>query len=207
VAVVIPTIHGRESLLAAALASVGSQDYQGAVATVVQVDVEHEGAARTRNRALEGLRAPWTAFLDDDDWFYPRHLSTLVAAAEETGADVVYPWFDLSVNGALRNHLDPLKIGHRQAFRQPFDPRALVINNYIPVTVLARTERLLDVAGFPFPGSPDWPHADCEDWGLWLRLLHDGARFHHVPERTWVWNWHGKNTSGRPDTAARIYER
>src|SRR3546814_18596793 len=43
------------------------------------------------NRALEAVRTPWVAFLDDDDQFLPHHLQRLSQALTETQADVVYP--------------------------------------------------------------------------------------------------------------------
>jgi len=88
---------------------------------------------------------------------------------------------------------------------QPFDPAALRESNYIPVTALVRATRFVQVGGFPEPNSEDWPHPDCEDWALWLRLLDAGAKFSHLPERTWTWEWHGRNTSGRPDRVERYY--
>src|SRR3546814_14405548 len=74
------------------------------------------------------------------------------------------------------------------AFGQEFDPAALQANNFIPVTALVRTSLFVAVGGFPQPGSEAWPHADCEDWGLWQRLLAPGAPFSHLPERTWTWH-------------------
>jgi hypothetical protein len=32
-----------------------------------------------------------------------------------------------------------------------------------------------------------------------LALLNAGATFYHLPEQTFVWEHHGKNTSGRAD--------
>src|SRR3546814_2047662 len=60
-------------------------------AVIVQADNDKEGSAVTRNRALEAVRTPWVAFLDDDDQFLPHHLQRLSQALTETQADVVYP--------------------------------------------------------------------------------------------------------------------
>lgn len=204
VTVVIPTIPGREELLQRALASVENETPFG-WNTVVQVAEPGEGAAATRNRALEKVDSAWVAFLDDDDEFKPGHITKCFQHARRSGSDIVYPWFDLSVRGKIRNDLDPLLINGRPAFGQLFDPKALTKNNFIPVTVLARVDLIRQVGGFPVPGSEAWPHPDCEDWGLWLALRNAGARFSHLPERTWTWHWHSKNTSGRPDNAKKIY--
>lgn len=210
VRVVIPTINGREDLLTRAVQS--TRDHGDvAMGLWVQIDEEGEGAAATRNRALEeahlaGAPAEYTAFLDDDDEFLPDHLPACLEFARETGADVVYPWFNIQLHGQTRNDLDPLKMRGGPTFGQKFDADALRINNFIPVTTLIRTDLLYEVGGFPVPGTEEWPHEDCEDWALWLRLLDAGAQFAHLPVRTWTWHWHGKNTSGRPGQAAKIYK-
>lgn len=202
VVVVIPTIPGREDLLKRAVKSIREDIL---IAGAVETDTRGEGPAATRNRAVlnmlaAGATPEFIAFLDDDDEFHAGHVEALVKHAEATGADVVYPWFDLKVGGVLDNRRDPL-----DAEGLPFDPERLQSANYIPVTALVRTDLFVRAGGFPQPLSEEWPHPDCEDWGLWLRLLSHGATFEHLPERTWVWNWHGKNTSGRPDNARKIY--
>jgi hypothetical protein len=204
ITVVIPTIKGREKLLDRALRSVEEETPFG-WNTVIQLAEPGEGAAQTRNRALEKVTSKWVAFLDDDDEFKPEHIIKCFQHAKRTDADIVYPWFDISRGGKIRNDLDPLFINGKPAFGQAFDPEALTKNNFIPVTVLARVAMIRGVGGFPVPGSEAWPHPDCEDWGLWLALRDAGARFSHLPERTWTWHWHGKNTSGRPDAAEKIY--
>ncbi len=203
ITVVIPTIPGREDLLRRAVASV-REDMPTPI--VIQTDSEGEGAAAMRNRALlHHVDTDLVAFLDDDDEFKPEHLTKCLLHMVATDSDVVYPWFDINKGGKIRNDLDPLALNGEPAFGQTFSPEALSQNNFIPITVLARTDLLLKVGGFPLPGSPEWPHQDCEDWGMWLRLREIEARFSHLPERTWTWHWHGKNTSGRSDQAAKIY--
>lgn len=190
VAVIIATIPPRAGLLAEALTSVLAQTRPADEIRVV-TDTAGDGPAATRNWALRPCSADWVAFLDDDDTWKPGHLEALVGCAEQTGADLVYPWFDV-VGGT-----DPFP----DRFGQPFDDDAAVAlrdTNWIPVTFLARRALLDQVGGFPTPGTH--PHADQEEWALQLRLLDIGATFVHLPERTWRWrHWHG-NTSGRPWT-------
>ena len=125
----------------------------------------------------------WVAFLDSDDELKPNHLRACARHATLTGADVMYPWFD---------GYDPMGM-----FGVPFDPELLRRRNYIPVTVLARTAMVKAVGGFA--DHPDEHGDPCEDWGLWLKLLDLGAKFSHLPQRTWI--WHPGGTRGRaPDT-------
>lgn len=212
VLVVIPTIKGRDDLLKRAVASIKEDMGRVLVAGAIEVDLGGLGPAACRNRAVvqtmnAGLTPTWIAFLDDDDEFHPDHLARLVEHAVEQQADVVYPWFDLNVGGRMDNARGDnlLLVNGQSAFGSPFDGEALSRNNYIPVTALVRTSLFLQVGGFPDPNTEAWPHPDCEDWGLWLRLRDAGAVFSHLAERTWTWHWHGKNTSGRPDRAEKIY--
>lgn len=165
---------------------------------IVVVDHDGAGAGPTRNRAWRRASADWIAFLDDDDVLYPHHLETLLDHTDDV--DLVYPWFDLP------RGTDPLYVrragqlvpAYGVEFGDEQREYVLTEGNFVPVTVLVRRSWLEKVDGFPRPGSERWPHAECEDWGCWQDLLRAGARFRHVPERTWVWNWHGANTSGKP---------
>jgi glycosyltransferase involved in cell wall biosynthesis len=198
VGVAVPTIPTRAEMLLRALASVMAQD-RPADAVSIAVDHDHAGAAATRNRAWRGLDTDWVAFIDDDDEWFPEHLTVLLAAAEETGADIIYPWFELSAG----NEHDPLYINGERAEGKPFDDESarflLRMGNFVPVTTLVRRVALEKIDGFPQCRTARWGHAECEDWGCWQDMLRAGFRFHHVPQRTWRWNWHSQNTSGRMD--------
>lgn len=181
---VIPSIPPRAAMLSRAVASVLAQG-RPVDALSIAVDRTHAGSTATRNEALAAVRTEWCAFLDDDDEWLPNHVETLLDAAESSGADVVYPWF------YVPRGWDPWP----GVEGRPFDRGELMAEgNYVPVTVLARTELVRGVGGFEAIGPE---HDACDDWGLWKKLLSTGATFLHVPVRTWVWHWHGRNTSGR----------
>ncbi len=189
VSAVIPTIPprmGPNGLLDRAMRSVRDQT-RPVNAMHISIDHEHVGSAVNRTRALEGVSTRWTAFLDDDDTWYPHHIERLLEAAENSPSDVFYPWFDCP------HGFDPWP--EREG--QPFDRELLRTQNYIPITVLARTELLHEVGGFRSK-DPTNPASLCDDWGTWEALLDAGARFEHVPARTWSWHWHPGNTSGLP---------
>lgn len=183
VTAVVPTIATRaHSTLPRALASVEGQSHR--CATVVEPDSTGEGPAATRNRALGRVTTDWVAFLDDDDELYPNHIRACLRHATLTGADLVYPGYDAVGD-------DPVGV-----FGLPFDAGLLRRRNYIPVTVLARTELVRAVGGFV--NHPDENGDPCEDWGLWLALLDVGAKFSHLPQRTWRW-YVGTGTRGRTE--------
>lgn len=186
VTVAIPSIPPRAGKLGWAIRSVAEQDHQ-AQAISIAFDLDRQGAGPTRNRALAGVRTSWTAFLDDDDELLPHHLQVLLDEAEETGADLVWPWF--KVHGGT----DPFP-HHRGRQWDPVDPFIF------PITVLARTELLRDIANgedgpFPAPGGGDWIG---DDYPVWRAMAEAGAKFRHVDEVTWTWHHHGANTSGLP---------
>lgn len=190
ITVVIPTVPPRRAMLAEALASVMEQTLLPD-AIIVSVDRHGEGEGPTRTRGLMAVKTKWTAFLDDDDRFYPQHLERLMTTAAETKADLVYPWFDVD-NGS-----DPLG-----AEGQPFDAeRMMERGNFVPVTYLVKTALAKKVGGFPKPFDHDWPYQGCVDWGFHKRLVRAGAKYHHLPERTWVWVHNGhERAAARPWT-------
>jgi hypothetical protein len=130
------------------------------------------------------VETEFVAFLDDDDELFPRHLELLAAEQARTGADVVYPWFEV-VGGT-----DPFP----EMYGKPFDLDRLRTGQYIPITVLARTEAVRAAGGFREQMNElGWTQ---EDWVLWLTMADQGRSFVHLPRRTWSWHHHGGNTSG-----------
>lgn len=179
--VIPPRING--PLFQAAVASIHSQELQPAGGISCALDVGHYGAAITRQRALDGVRTKWTAFLDDDDVMYPQHLRVLYGLVEDQKADLAYAWFD-------GNNPFPM---HRGRKWNPEEP------HHTTMTVLVRTD-LAKEAGFLLPGNQplhqDWMG---EDWQFILRCsaLSDG-NFVGTDEITWHYRVHGANTSGLP---------
>lgn len=182
VCVVIPTIPPRRlDMLQDALYSVLQQDYPIDQISVA-VDTHREGAWRTRQRALDAATTEWVAFLDDDDLFHPQHVRRLVETALEVSADYVFSYFDLSRTSDF--------LGYFGKVFDPNDPHTTTM------TVLVKT-KLAQSVGFT-PRSPEH-EVGGEDWRFMLGCLEAGAKIVHLPEQTWVYRWHGRNTSGRED--------
>lgn len=181
VTVVIASIPVRTTLLARALASVAAQTVPVDRVSIAY-DYDREGAGPTRTRALRQVKTTWVAFMDDDDELLPQHLELLLCAAEETGADVVWPWFQVIGGG------DPISCNRGKQWN-PSEPHTF------PITTLVRN-RLAQRCHFPDP----LPGSGCagEDFAFWIQMSDLGAKFHHINEATWYWHHDSGNTGGMP---------
>jgi glycosyltransferase involved in cell wall biosynthesis len=192
ITVVIPHIPPRRMPLLRAVRSVSDQTHQ-AEAISIATDTERLGAGRTRNLALAMARTRWVAFLDDDDFFHPDHLETLLDHALETGADVVY-----SSCRVVHSTLGEIPRTHPawEEWGRPgksFDPDLLRQRSYLPVTSLV-DRSLAQRSSFEPPAGSDY-----DDWGFYLGLLDLGATFSHIDHITWTWTHGDHNTSGKPE--------
>jgi len=149
------------------------------------IDVHGEGAAKTRQRALDAVNTRWVAFLDSDDKLLPQHLQALTEVAERLDAVFVYSWF-VPVGMS-----DPL--GH---FGKPFNPQA---PHHTTMTILIDTDLAKEV-GF-VEAAPGDPFGN-EDWlfilGVCKLAVERKLLMTHLAERTWEYWFHGGNTSGMP---------
>lgn len=219
ITVVIPSIPTRKRLLRRALDSVIHQTMPAAAVSVA-VDLNREGAAKTRQRAFDAVQTRWTAFLDDDDELLPNHLGTLLSAAENQGGSPSYLWSRYRVaypNSVkfqraaghnpsdsyrfARPEGDPYPLG-RGTFEQWNDEQPAQTT----ITTMVRTELAREVGGF-YPNAPVPEDGEIggqragEDWDFTLRCRVSAglSGMRHVPVTTWTWHHHGANTSGMPD--------
>lgn len=188
ISVVIRT-KDRPALLAEAIASVRATGYPCEIVVVndggakPEVDgvtlVHHEtsrGRAEAANAGVRAASNAFVAFLDDDDLFYPEHLSTLANAAKSPHAawytDAVSAFLRPGENGTYETH------SRLRLYAQDYDRELLLLDNYIPLpTLLLSRETFLDLGGFD-------PAFDLfEDWDLLIRLSQRGS-FLHVPRIT-----------------------
>src|SRR3546814_1913273 len=87
-----------------------------------------------RHHGLAMVDTEWTAFLDSDDEMDPDHIEHLLACAEDTGADYVYPWF------RVQGGSDPFPM----FYGRPWDDDA---PHQTTITILVRTG-LAQMVGF-----------------------------------------------------------
>lgn len=185
ITVAIPSHPARvtNGMLSRSLDSVHRQDHPAA-AVALALDHQRAGAAVTRQLALDMVRTEWVAFLDSDDEFMPHHLGTLMRGAEESGADYVFGWFTC--------------VGGSDPFPQHFGKVWDSVNvRQTTMTVLVRTELAQEVGFMAAPGGAE---IGGQRWGedyTFTLGCNERGKIHHVPERTWFYHHHGKNSSGQ----------
>jgi hypothetical protein len=199
VAVVIPTIPGRERLLDRAIASVERQ-FRAPDQMVIEYDGERTGAAAARNRALAKVKTDVVAFLDDDDELRRNHLSACMHVLErEPDVDLVYPR-PVMVGGQ-----DPTAVTVGGVWVKPWGVRfgseqerhLRTRGSFIPITFLVRAAAIRRAGGFPDGVMlPDGRYRG-EDEAALIAMLDAGARFRHLDVPTWLWHVHGAHTAGK----------
>jgi hypothetical protein len=171
-------------------------------AHAVAIDVDREGAAPTRQRALMMARTDWVAMCDSDDVFLPKHLERMLRYALETEADFVYSHFKIlqDMGGGQRRVLEEDPIFPPTHYLNPWDPENPIETT---ITTLVRTE-LAQAVGFK---AMDRGHDtnSGEDFGFTLGCQAAGGKIMHLRRKTWLFRHHftgpggaQSNTSGLP---------
>jgi glycosyltransferase involved in cell wall biosynthesis len=140
----------------------------------------------TRNFGVQEATGEWIAFIDSDHLWEPnkleRQMEELVRHPE---ADICYTGYVF-----LMQRGDTAILGRVIDVPPAKDIRkALFKRNAFPVSVIARRSTLLAANGF----NPMIRHGH-EDYELWLRLLHAGAKFAACREPLLQYRRHENNT-------------
>jgi glycosyltransferase involved in cell wall biosynthesis len=186
VTIITPSIEGREELLVEATESVLAQSEE--VAHLIWLDTEREGPAVCRNRLLERVQTEWVGFLDDDDLLDSQHVAALMALLDNGSVKPDLAW------SRCRTWSAPGVEAARILQTMRPDYRALLRDgsrNFIPVTVIARTEAIREAGCFD-------PSDRYEDYELWRRMLRAGMTFAYHPFATWTYRFLGENRTWEP---------
>lgn len=165
------------------------------------VEIERSTLAAARNAGIELARGEWVAFLDDDDIWLPEKTAVQLAAAHETGADLVSCDF-VHFNDAG----DVVESGLRAMPGGLTIAEALMLTNYLSggSAALVRTEAIRSLGGF------DARLRASEDWDMWRRLSWD-YKIHHVDRMLVKYRRHGSNLTSDPNVMlqaeARIFSK
>ena len=194
VTIAIRTFNRRE-LFARAIASVAAQTYRSIEIVVVNDgddDVDdivrnyanarlvgnstRLGAIPSLNVALRAARGRWFGWLDDDDRFFPDHVSRVIDALRRSGlraahADTLSEYFDRTADGTYRAY------GFAVNLDGDVDRDLIHVADGVgPMAVIAERDLLVEIGGF----DEELGHA--EDWEMLVRLAraHDLAHVRAV---------------------------
>jgi glycosyltransferase involved in cell wall biosynthesis len=147
------------------------------------VEMARSKLPAARNFGISHARGPWIAFLDDDDIWLPTKLEIQLAAAAETGADLVTCSFSIfNVSG---------EIPHPGLTPRPADltfAEALMLGNYVS----GGSAAIVKAAAIRSLGGFDERLEGNEDWDMWRRLSWDHKIF-CVDKALVKYRRHGEN--------------
>lgn len=199
------TTHARPECVQEALASVCAETHQHLECVIVDdggtfelrgptpnievrvVRGERLGVGGARNLGLAAARGELVIFLDDDDVALPNRITTLLAAARQSNADLCFGMTRRSVGGAV-GVLPHVPTGIQAG---PVGFRDILTCTPHINSVLVRTAALRKAGGF------DVEARHFDDWAAWLRLADRNAVLWCVRDVVAEWRLHGEGLSGK----------
>lgn len=155
------------------------------------------------NTGIKHASGEYICFLDDDDEFYPEHVSTLVSAINGRNDKIAY---SDAVKIARKfdpetGHIEDTELGVFSSY--DFSYIDLITENYIPLTTLIFSRKiLLDSGGF------DEEFELYEDWDLLLRITEKSFPSHiqKVTVKYIFWD-EDSQISRRPSERKKYYDK
>lgn len=141
---------------------------------IIYLKQENAGVGPARNVAIENSRGSLLAFLDGDDVWLPEFLESQVGFLEENDFDLVYADALLFGGSALdgRTFMQNAPSTGEVSFESLLDMRC----NVVLSGSVARREAVLAAGMF------EWKAVRAQDFNLWLRMAHRGARIGYQRE-------------------------
>jgi glycosyltransferase involved in cell wall biosynthesis len=154
---------------------------------IVLLRQENRGEAAAKNAAAAATTADFVAFLDADDFYYPRRLEALAElASAQPELDVLTTNADLEIDGAVTGRYYP------DVAEFPAEDQALAIiaSDSAIFGAAAVRRKTYEAAGGLKEGL-----RSGDDWELWIRLALAGSRFGLVDEPLYRYRIHERGTS------------
>jgi glycosyltransferase involved in cell wall biosynthesis len=163
---------------------------------------ENTGRSHAGNVGIENAHGEYVGLLDDDDEFYPEHLSILTSLLIKsdykvayTDSLIVHKEYD-SLTGEYR------EIKQELVYSRDFDYNILIFENYIPFMCL-----LFDRKALENLGGLDTAFEVYEDYDLLIRLG-EKYPFHHIKQTTAHYNiWDSSSQIAQRDDNYNIQKK
>ena len=153
---------------------------------------KNSGMSVVRNTGIRCSKGKYLCYLDDDDYFYPGHLETLVRFLENSNYKVAYT-DAFRASQTLQNG-EYVTTERKVIYSEDFNYPKLLIGNYIPILCVMHNRECLVKSGMY-----DEALTTHEDWDLWIRI---GSyyEFAHIKKATCEFTW---RTDGSSMTSSR----
>ena len=150
---------------------------------------EKPGRCVAATKGIEASTGRWIAYCDDDDVYFPDHLETLMTAAKETGAKVLYTDGNVATEEptGVDGEYEVPKVEPGPS--EDFSRVGFYQGCYIHLSTFCHLRSVFDEQG-----GFDPELLVLEDLDLYFRYAFDHP-FHHVPERTTQWAIRTDNTN------------
>lgn len=125
---------------------------------------EHIGRAKVGNIALSKATGAYFNFLDDDDEFYPNHVSSLIEVINNNSYKVAYSLAEECVCHFNRKKRSYFEVYKFVRYKNAFNKLYLLHENYFPIQTVMFSRELFEELG-GFRENVDY----LEDWDLWVR--------------------------------------
>ena len=140
--------------------------------------------SKAANTGLETARGKYLIFLDDDDFFNPDHIATLVSELK------THKRFRCAYTGVRVDYYIDDQLVSATQFNEPFDQRKLWGRNFIPIHAML-FEHTLVTEGSAFDENLDI----LEDWDFWIQIA-QRCKILHIDKITAVYRNHGDSGMG-----------
>jgi glycosyltransferase involved in cell wall biosynthesis len=144
--------------------------------------------ARSRNLAIEASKGNWIAFLDSDDYWFPKKLER-VAKLFNSNPDLIYHNMKV-VNG--KNYVSNKEFIKSRKLRKPILKDLIVNGNTIVTSSVVVRKKLLEEVN-----CMNVAHEliGIEDYNTWLRISRKTEAFKLIPQELGAYRRHEKNVS------------
>lgn len=144
------------------------------------------GPAKPRNNALKVSRGGYIAFLDADDWWYPKKLRVIKEYAGNK--DVIYHALDIYTPKGKKLLK---KVGCRRLKEPIFSDLMRNGNVIFPSAVAIKKDIIEKAGGF----TEDKSMISVEDFDLWLKISRITEKFFYIPRSLGAYYMSDENIS------------